>query len=68
MLLENDCLIWRPVSGSCCHVFERWVAGEERIDQHRGAAEIETECGMAVPSDLHGACPLVVAPEKARRS
>ena len=30
------------------------VAGEERIDEHGLAGEIEPESGMAEPGDLHG--------------
>src|SRR6185312_11818192 len=33
---------------------ERRIAGEERVDQHGGLAEVEAEGGVAVPGDLHG--------------
>jgi hypothetical protein len=33
------------------------IAGEERIDQHGLAGEVEPEGGMAVPRDLHDGDP-----------
>ena len=53
---------WPCVSTMCFTPFDRRrlvgdegrIAGEERIDQHRVAAEIEPESRMAVPGDLHG--------------
>jgi hypothetical protein len=32
---------------------EGGVAGEKRIDEHNLIGEIESECGMAEPGDLH---------------
>jgi hypothetical protein len=34
------------------------ISGEERINQHHMAGEIQPERGMAEPSDLHGGRPL----------
>ncbi len=30
------------------------IAGEKRIDEHDLVGEIEPECGMSEPGDLHG--------------
>src|SRR6266496_2564736 len=38
------------------------IAGEERIDENGFAAEIEPECRMAVPGDLHGVLLLLGGP------
>jgi hypothetical protein len=35
------------------------IAGEERIDQHRPAGEVEAEGGMAIPGDLHRVRPVL---------
>ena len=46
--------IWvTPLIAAALSDDEGRIAGEERIDQHRLAAEIETEGGMAKPGDLH---------------
>src|SRR5581483_12098936 len=38
----------------CAIRHESRIAGEERVDQHGLAFEVETESGMPVPGDLHG--------------
>jgi hypothetical protein len=45
---------------------EGGIAGEERIDQHGVAGEIESEGGVAEPGDLHDGHPCVSG-KRARR-